>query len=672
MARIDYTETGQSGLIAYNGLVSEAYTGKLQWPAAYAIYDEMRRRDPTIRTMWDALILLARTASWYAEPGGEEDGDKEATDHLQSCIEDMSHPIEDYVEDGLTCVLMGWSWLEIVYKRRDDGSVGWQKWAMRRQSSFERWEFDKTGGVQGMVQRPAPDYREISIPIGKSLHFTSQRDGGNPEGLAILESAYEPWYFIKNLQILQGIGWQRTFVGLPVFEFTAKPTDDDKAEVERVGQALTVDAKQYVSVPELVKFRLESAQNSGAESLLNTIKYYRLLILQMLLADFINLGVGSTGSWALGSDKSQLFLMAVDGFLDRIATVINRFAVPRLMEYNAAYADAAQPKLVHTPVEKPALGQLGSWLQQVSSLLHWTEEDENWIRKRTGMPTLAEGGTRISGQSGSEGEGDEEPEEGLPGEEGLAEFAAQESARAGLEQSLLGDVRRFLNAQLRRIREAIAQGRSGLGEDDGFWATEEESFRATFLNRLTQIVMQLVGIAVDDLTETVGGGADWATVNADAAAWARGYVGQLITRVTETTRGVVREAVASWVETGAKLPDLVKVLEPTFGRKRAELISATEVTRAFDEANDRVRQKIGLPAAKMKAPAHPGCRCATRPMLLPNGEWVVVWYTVRGPKVCRQPLTTPWGRVNGCKDLDGMIVSENYGGQYLRDVKAGI
>ena len=237
---------------------------------------------------------------------------------------------------------------------------------------------------------------------------------------------------------------------------------------------------------------------------------------------------------------------------------------------------------------------------------------------------------------------------------------------------MLGEVQRFLNGQLRRIREAIAQGRSGLGEDDGFWATEEESFRATFLNRLTQVVMQLVGIAVDDVTETVGGGADWATVNADAAAWARGYVGKLITRVTETTRGVVREAVASWVETGAKLPDLVKVLEPTFGRKRAELISATEVTRAFDEANDRVRQKIGLPAAKMKAPAHPACRCATRPVLLSNGEWVIVWYTVRGPKVCRQPLTTPWGRVNGCHDLDGMIVSENYGGKYLRDVKAAV
>ena len=667
MARIDYTEMGQSGLVAYNGLVSESYTSKLEWPSAYAIYDEMRRRDPTIRTMWNALILLARTATWYFEPAGDTDEDKETAEYLQGCIEDMSHPIEDYIEDALTCVLFGWSWLELVYKRREDGLVGWQKWAMRRQSAFERWQFDATGGIQGMVQRPAPDYEEIPIPIDKSLHFTSQRDGGNPEGLAILETAYEPWYYLKNLQIIQGIGWQRTFVGLPVFEFTTKPSTEDTTAVETVGKALTVDAKQYVSVPESVKFRLESAQNSGAESLLNTIKYYRLLILQMLLADFINLGVGTTGSWALGSDKSQLFLMAVDGFLDRHATVVNRFGVPRLLEALPPYGEPTynqgKAHLVHTPVEKPALAQLGSWLQQVSSLLHWSEEDENWIRKRTGMPPL------VRGQGDEETGGDEE-EDGLAG---LAELAEEgEGARAEIEAGLLAEVRRFLRQQLARIREAIAQGRQNLGEDDGFWTAEEEAFRSTFLNRLTMAVMELVGMAVDDVTVSVGGGADWATVKADAAAWARSYVGELITRVTETTRGAVREAVASWVETGAKLPDLVKVLEPTFGKRRAELISATEVTRAFDEANDRVRQRIGLPAAEKKAPAHPGCRCATRPVLLQNGDWVIVWYTVRGDRVCRQPLETPWGRVNGCKDLHGMIVSENYGGKYLSDVRAGL
>jgi len=89
-----------------------------------------------------------------------------------------------------------------------------------------------------------------------------------------------------------------------------------------------------------------------------------------------------------------------------------------------------------------------------------------------------------------------------------------------------------------------------------------------------------------------------------------------------------------------------------------------------DEINDLVRQRVGLPATMFKAPAHPRCRCYTRPTLLPNGEWVVVWSTARDDTVCRQPIQTPWGRVNGCRELHGMIVSEgNYAGRKLSDVR---
>ena len=114
----DVKETGKTGLLAFAGQVQEAYTSVLNWPAAYKIFNEMRRRDPTIRTLWNALILFARTATWYAEAGGKADGDRRAADFVQSCLEDMSHTVEDAVEDALSAVLFGWSWLEVVYKRR--------------------------------------------------------------------------------------------------------------------------------------------------------------------------------------------------------------------------------------------------------------------------------------------------------------------------------------------------------------------------------------------------------------------------------------------------------------------------------------------------------------------------------------------------------------------------
>jgi hypothetical protein len=256
----------------------------------------------------------------------------------------------------------------------------------------------------------------------------------------------------------------------------------------------------------------------------------------------------------------------------------------------------------------------------------------------------------------------------------LAEFAAydgRDQERAEVENDLIGEIQDFLDGQESRVVE-VAQAGVQVADDDGFWAREIEAFKRTFLGKLTTVVNFLVDLVVDDTREQLGGGADWAGVNADAAEWARDYVGELIGGITETTRKGVRQAVRNWIETGEELEALEEALTPTFGERRARLIASSEVTRAYDEANDLVRQSVGLPRAEKKAPAHPACRCATRPVLLPNDEWVTVWYTVRDDRVCKQPLSTPWGRAVGCRGLHGMVVSENYGGEMLRDVRAAV
>ena len=658
-------EVGKSGLASFSGQVMESYTNKLLWPDAYGVYDEIRRRDPTIRTMWSALVMLSRTASWYIEAESEDPEDVRTAEFLQECLDDMSQTVEDAFEDALTCVLFGWSWLELVYKRREDGHVGWKKWASRRQSSFYQWKFDETGGLQALVQRPAPDYDEIEIPIEKSMHFIWQRDGSNPEGWALLESLYETWYYVKNLQILSGIGWQRTFVGLPVFKYLETPSADDEAAVKRLGEALVVDAQQYVSVPESVEFSLVSTANSDAGTLLETIKYYRLLMLQSMLADFINLGSGQTGSFALGADKSEMFLMAVDGTLDRMAGIVNRFAIPRLLEYNPTFTGSA--KLVHSEVVKPDATALGDWVSKISSLLTWAPEDETWIRKRLGMPEMTEVEEEDEQPPPEEGPA-QEPDEGAgegpekAGEteelpfrsSGFMEFQESRDERDEIEHSWKAKLLTVLRNQKRSLMDEVAMSPSV--PDKAFWDREQEYFRKQALAGLTAVVQGATAAAVAGLEGAVGAGVDWALVNTGAQQWSRAYVGKLITGISGTTRAGVRVAVSNWIEAGGTLPELSKALEPTFGQSRADMIAATEVTRAYDEANDIARQSVGLPATVFKAPAHPRCRCSTHPMLLETGEWVIVWYTANDELVCTQPIKTPWGVIDGCGGLSGMVV----------------
>jgi HK97 family phage portal protein len=106
-----------------------------------------------------------------------------------------------------------------------------------------------------------------------------------------------------------------------------------------------------------------------------------------------------------------------------------------------------------------------------------------------------------------------------------------------------------------------------------------------------------VRIGVRDL-ERVGIGFDWTLASTAARDYANEYVGELITRINETTKRQVRQAVAAWVMNGDPLQSLVDELAVTFGEQRAKLISSTEVTNAYAEgkvasyrASGVIRQK---------------------------------------------------------------------------------
>ncbi len=390
----------------FGGQTLGEYRADLHWPGVYDVYDEMRRRDPTLRSIVHVTKLLAKTARWKAEPATDRPADREAAEFLESCLEGMSHTVSDWIDDAFTALPFGWASSEIVYQRREDGRIGWRKLAFRRQSSWDGWLYDDAGGFQGWWQRAAPRYQRVRLPSEKLIHTVFERDGGRPEGMSIFESAYEAWHYVTNLQLISGIGWQRSFVGLPVFEFEQVPSDDDSGAVREIGQGLRVGARQYISVPPGIKFRLEASQNSGAGALLDEIKYFRALIAQIVLADFIMLGMDG-GSYAIGSDKSMIFMMIVDGLLDRVSEAWNRFGVRRLFELNSFPGMTAAPHLTHSAIRKVRLGDIGAFVQQIGPWMPLTETDVAWVREQVGIPIPPPGTPVIerSGQVPAEGGG---------------------------------------------------------------------------------------------------------------------------------------------------------------------------------------------------------------------------------------------------------------------------
>lgn len=373
---------GTSGLNAFSGYVAEAYTPRLQWPGAYKIYNDMRRRTATLAAWMNAVRLLAMNSGpWLFKPASDARGDQLAAEFGNTVIEDMGGEWRQTVGDALNGLPFGWNVQEVVYGKRqrgwrdargaewqtryNDGAIGWRAIEQRAQGTFFRWEFaDEDGALLGMWQQDTP-HPSVMIPIERMIHYTPIRDGSNPEGLCMLEPSYEPYYIRQNLLVVMGIGFERALIGFPVFETESTPTDGDNAKIKgAVSQMLASMEKSYLLMPPGVKMHLESVAGTNSVEILSAINYCDVLMLRTALADFMALGAGGdTGSYALGTDKSTLFIMAVNGVLNAYADTINAGAARRLFDLNRGrfpgmtYYPKLEPPVIHKPTELSVLAQ---------------------------------------------------------------------------------------------------------------------------------------------------------------------------------------------------------------------------------------------------------------------------------------------------------------------------
>lgn len=177
-------------------------------------------------------------------------------------------------------------------------------------------------------------------------------------------------------------------------------------------------------------------------------------------------------------------------------------------------------------------------------------------------------------------------------------------------------------------------------------AATSEPVREVLRRELERSASLGVTVALDTL-EQVGLGFDWTLANTDAARWASQYSYQLVGGINATSQARLQQAVDDWFQERTTLPDLVRELQPTFGRRRAQLIAQTETTRAAAEGSvlgfaqsgvvseaewvtmvdERVCPTCGGLHGKRAPlrgtfegglsypPAHPGCRCFVRPVV---------------------------------------------------------
>jgi len=229
--------------------------------------------------------------------------------------------------------------------------------------------------------------------------FRTKSRKNNPEGRSILRNAYRSWYFKRRIQEIEGIGIERDLAGLPVmhapegldiWDDTISDNVDIRIGMERMVKSIRRDEMEGVVLPHGFELELLSSGGTRQFDTNAIINRYDTRIAMTVLADFIFLGHSETGSWALSSDKTELFAVAIGAFLDIICETFNSQGIPLLIDINGEHfaGITEYPKMTHGDIEDMDITKVATFLKEMTGIGLLVPDDglEDYIRQVGHLP----------------------------------------------------------------------------------------------------------------------------------------------------------------------------------------------------------------------------------------------------------------------------------------------
>ena len=417
----EFLEIGSSGLVQFGGEVKDEFLRSLQGQTGYRTYREMADNDPVVGAILHAIDMLVRSTDWRMEASDPDNPRSiEAAEFVSGCLDDMSQSWTETLSGILTMLVYGFSYHEIVYKRREgykddgtrsaysDGRIGWRKLAYRSQETCDGWELGSDGGVEGMYQQDpsvSGNRGRVFIPIEKALLFRTMTAKANPRGRSILRNAFTTWYFKRRIVEIEAIGIERDLAGMPVALVPPQLLSDNATpeeaaaltQIKKIVRNIKRDEQEGIVFPLAhdpdtghLAYDLKLLSTGGSRSFDTDkiINRYDQRIAMTVLADFILLGHEKVGTQALSVSKIQLFSDSLNAWLKNIAAVLNTYAIPRLMRLNGFDPDVF-PSLRFDPSRNVDINVIGDYVAKLAgagAALFPDESLEDHLREIAGLP----------------------------------------------------------------------------------------------------------------------------------------------------------------------------------------------------------------------------------------------------------------------------------------------
>ena len=364
----DNTRTGQ--------IRADEFIPELRGKNAIRKYREMRDNDSTIGAVMYAAEQVLRDVKLKVEPANDTEEAKREADFVESIFDDMDHSLDDHIAESLSSLSYGFAWFEVIYKRRvgptqrspkknskyTDGRLGVRKIACRAPWTVSRFDVeDKSGDVLGIYQDVGYGSGKHYIPTTKSLYYRTTVLNGDPSGRSILRNAYSSYVYLNNLQSIEAIAVERELAGIPVARIPSEYLSSEASaaqsgfvgNLQQILRDVKFNEQGYIITPSdtypdkdgsptnirLVDIELMSSNGNRNVDIDPIVRRYQHDIARSVLSEFLMLGGGNNGSYALSKSKTDLFLRALESYIQAIVDVLNKQLVERLWQLNGLNYD---------------------------------------------------------------------------------------------------------------------------------------------------------------------------------------------------------------------------------------------------------------------------------------------------------------------------------------------
>lgn len=301
---------------------------------------KMRKDDGTASALYNILTMPIIAADWTIEGDKDLDPTGEQAQFVLDSLTlppergGMSTPFHLVIADMLRAVSEGYRYFEKVHTLSPQEKIVYRKLVSYDSESVTILTDDK-GGFAGAEQKVmnGTSMDTVKIPIEKSFLFTHNKERDWIYGESAFVAAYKHYLEKRKLYYLGNMQAQAAAIPARVGKAAEKSTQE---QMDAVAASLSdlIELNSAVVLP--FGYDVTAIGSTAKMDIMPLINHHNREMAISVLAHFLMLGDGASGSWALSKDQTDLFSLVIRSIMKNLEYHINAYIIPDLTEFNFA------------------------------------------------------------------------------------------------------------------------------------------------------------------------------------------------------------------------------------------------------------------------------------------------------------------------------------------------